>query len=471
MIQVWDHVVSVLRLTAFDQSQADHSGQEYDVRRQVDIKQENNKYISSQQVGHLKSYADAERGIGSKYHHHRITYKEEGNSLNSWKPIQGHKITDSFQSRYKRTTSNPLNSGEATHKRPTLIVSQVHDASELTRHQVLDNVKVNSADNGQLSPSGKEELYSKGKDSKWEKQSKSDSEDDTENKHLRHNNFASGAINLAVPANEQVKDEPLHISLYHSTNDPQALHQKNTNPIYNQKQNFAAPKHRPSNGKGSYNRDKYDVRKKLEEGLPNRFSQRIHNENENAVNSAGTEDMFNKVNDPDKREIHRETGLNDDNGDWEHGFEDAVADNEEMESNPYDTIHNRQNPFAYEYMPQDFRDEEELKDNRHVYDKDGGDENYDTTYDYAHKIQDTLKSGGSNIGRQAICQHKDDGVQRNLNQAKIKDGTRYYKRGSSSTSSENGTEDDKETEYIIQSRTEHLKDRLKRKMASNMDQN
>jgi hypothetical protein len=46
--------------------------------------------------------------------HHRITYKQEGNSPNSWKPIRGHKMTDSFKSRYKMTTSNPLRSGEDT---------------------------------------------------------------------------------------------------------------------------------------------------------------------------------------------------------------------------------------------------------------------------------------------------------------------------------------------------------------------
>jgi hypothetical protein len=363
--------------------------------------------------------------------------------------------------------SNPLNSGEATYKRPTLIVSQ-DDASKLTRHQVLDNIKVNTADKMQLSPSRKEKLYSKETDSKWEKQSKCDSEVDTENKHFRHNIFVSGAINLDAPANEQVKDEPLHISLYHSTNDAQALHQRNTNPIYNQKENFAAPKHRPSNGEDTYNKDKYDAHKKMEEGLPNRFSRMIHNENEDAINSANTEDMFNKANDPDKSEIHQETGLSVGNGDWEHGFEETVADNEEMEGNPYDTMHDGQNPFAYEYMPQDFKDEEESDDKKHVYDKDGGDENYDTMYDYAHKIQETFKSGGSNMGQQAIYQQKVDGVQRNQNEAKIKEGRRY-KHGSSSTPYENGTEDDKETEYIIQSRIEDLKDRIKRKMASNMD--
>jgi hypothetical protein len=46
--------------------------------------------------------------------HHRITYKKERNSPNSWKPIRGRKITDSFKSRYKMTTSNPLSSGKDT---------------------------------------------------------------------------------------------------------------------------------------------------------------------------------------------------------------------------------------------------------------------------------------------------------------------------------------------------------------------
>lgn len=329
----------------------------------------------------------------------------------------------------------------------------------------MNNVKVNSAEKRQLSPSGKEELYSKGIDSELEKQSKSDSEEDTENKHFRHNNFASGAVNRVVPANERVKDEPLYISLFHSTNDAQTLHQKDTNHIYNQKKNFADPKHRPSNGKGTYNKEQ------MEEGLHNRFSRRIHNKNENAINSASSEDMFKEANDHDISEIHQETGLNDVNRVWVHGFEETVADNEEKESNPYDTAHGRQNPFAYGYMPQDFEDEEESNDNRHMYDKDGGDENYDTTNDYAHKIQESLKSGGSNIGLQAVYQQQDDGVQRNLNQAKIKGDTRYYKRGNSSISSENGTKDNEETEYIIQSRIEGLKDRIKRKMTNDIDQN
>ncbi|XP_023725683.1 uncharacterized protein LOC111874419 isoform X2 [Cryptotermes secundus] len=200
-----------MMLTAFDQSKAEHSRQDYEVRRQDDIKEENNKYIYSQEVGHLKSSTVAEK---------------EGD-----------------------------------------------DASELTRRQVLNNIKVNSANKRQLSPSTKEELYSKGIDSRLEKQSKSESEEDTENKHFRHNNFASVAVNLAFPANEQVKDEPLYISLYRSTSDAQTLHQKDTNHIYNQKQNFAYPKHRPSNGKVTYNKEQ------MEEGLRvhNRFSRRIHN--------------------------------------------------------------------------------------------------------------------------------------------------------------------------------------------------
>lgn len=383
----------------------------------------------------IKEAVSPDKEINSDYP--RITYKKEGNSSNSWKPIRGHKMTDSFQSRYKMMNSNPLNSGEAIHKRPTLIVSQGDDASELTRHQIPDT----------------------------------SSEEDTENEHFRHNNFASGARNLAAPANEKVKDEPLHISLYHSTNDAQAIHLKNTNPFYNQKQNFAAPKYRQFNDQGAYNTDKYDAHKMMEERLPNRFRKMIHNKNEDAIKSASTGDMFSRANGPD---IHQETDLNDDNGEWEHGLEETLANNEEMESNPYDTINDQQNSFAHEYMPQDFKDEEESDDNRHAYDKDGGDENYDTTYDNAHKIQETLKSDGSNIGRHAIYQTEDDGVHQNFNQvaysAKMKDGTRYYKRSSSSTSSENETEDNKETENIIQSRIEDLKDRIRRKMNSNIDE-
>lgn len=46
--------------------------------------------------------------------HHRITYKEESNSPNSWKPIRAHKIVNAFKSRYRTTTSNPLSPGEET---------------------------------------------------------------------------------------------------------------------------------------------------------------------------------------------------------------------------------------------------------------------------------------------------------------------------------------------------------------------
>jgi hypothetical protein len=51
MIQVYNHIISFLRATTSDQSQAEHSGHEYEVRRQVDIKQENNKYIYNQKKG------------------------------------------------------------------------------------------------------------------------------------------------------------------------------------------------------------------------------------------------------------------------------------------------------------------------------------------------------------------------------------------------------------------------------------
>jgi hypothetical protein len=149
-----DHVVSLHRATASYQSQAEHSGHE--VRKQVAINQKTNKYIPSEQFGHLKSQsAVAERGMGYKHQvadlestdldvayddtiqkmpshsrmkkapspdtysskvqqnspdQHGITYRVEGNSLKSWKPIHGHKITGSFKWRHEMSTSKPLNS-------------------------------------------------------------------------------------------------------------------------------------------------------------------------------------------------------------------------------------------------------------------------------------------------------------------------------------------------------------------------
>jgi hypothetical protein len=133
---------------------------------------------------------------------------------------------------------------------------------------------------------------------------------------------------------------------------------------------------------------------------------------------------------------------------------------------------------AYKDKRQDSEEEEESSDNGQVYDEDGdeegddGDNDYDDIEnDYASKIQKTLKSDGSNTGLQAIYEREDDGVPTFLNQvpypANTKDGTRSYEHGSSSRSSENGTEDNERTENIIQSRIDHLKERIKREMARN----
>jgi hypothetical protein len=161
----------------------------------------------------------------------------------------------------------------------------------------------------------------------------------------------------------------------------------------------------------------------------------------------------------------------------EHGFEDTLADNEEMESSSDDTIYDRegQDSFAYEDMPQDSEDEEESDDNRHMYDEEDGDDggNGDIGNDYAPEIQETRMSDGSKTGLKDIYQQKDDGVQRVLNKvprpSKTEDGTRSYNRGSSSRSSESGTEDYERTQNIIQSRIDHLKDIIKRQMATNFD--
>jgi hypothetical protein len=358
MTQEWDHVVSVHRLTAFDQSKAEHSRQDYDIKKDPRIKETLSPY--KQNSGN----------------HHKITYKVGGSS---WKPIHGHKINDFFPSRHKIKTSGQLNSAEAAHKIPTLFASQSKDSSELTRHQVLANRKVNPAYKKQLSPSRKAELHSQDKDSKWKEQSKSDSDEHNGNKHFRQkSNTVSDARNHAALANGEEKDEPLHITLYSCIGDTQALQQENSsNPIYNQKKNFAASKHRPSENKYTYNKENYDARKRMAERLPNRFSKMINNKNKATIKSASTQNMHNKINYPDKTKIHQEKDLSDDGAAEEHELEETLADNEEMENNLYDTLHDRQNPSAFEHIPQDSEDEEESSDNSHVYDKYGGDENYD----------------------------------------------------------------------------------------------
>jgi hypothetical protein len=348
-IQVWDHIVSVHRLTAFDQSRAEYSRQDYDFRKDPRIKETLSPYKQN------------------NANHHKIT-NNVGRS--SWKPIHGHKINEFFPSRYKIKTSGPLNSGEAAHKIPAFFASRSKDASELTRHQVLANRKVNSAYKRQLSPSRKAELHSQHIGYKWKEQSKSA---DTRNRHFRQSNTVLDARNQSASANEEVKDEPLHITLYSSIDDTQALQQKNSNPIYNLKQNFAASEHRPSDKRGTNNKENYDARKRMAERLPNRFSKMEYTKSEDAIKSANTKNMHNKINCPCKTKIHQENNLNDDSTDGEHGLEKTLEDNEEMENNLYDTLHDRQNPSAYEDMSQDYEDEEESDDNSHVYDKYGGD--------------------------------------------------------------------------------------------------
>jgi hypothetical protein len=73
----------------------------------------------------------------------------------------------------------------------------------------------------------------------------------------------------------------------------------------------------------------------------------------------------------------------------------------------------------------------------------------DIKNDFARKSQGILKSGDSSTGQQAVHQQKDDEVKRILNKveyfAKIKNGTRNYKHGSSSRSSENDVDGCKRT--------------------------
>jgi hypothetical protein len=59
------------------------------------------------------SVTDSSKVQQNSSNQHGITYKVEGKSLKSWKPIHGHKITGSFKPRYEMTTSKPLNSEDA----------------------------------------------------------------------------------------------------------------------------------------------------------------------------------------------------------------------------------------------------------------------------------------------------------------------------------------------------------------------
>jgi hypothetical protein len=168
----------------------------------------------------------------------------------------------------------------------------------------------------------------------------------------------------------------------------------------------------------------------------------------------------------------------------EYGLEGTVADNEEMENNTDDTIHDKevQNPYAYEDMPQDSEDEEISDDIRHMYGEDCGDgddeeeedDDDDIENDFAPEIQENLMSNGSNSGLQAIYPQK-NAVPRVLNQvpypAKTEYTTRCYKHGSSCKSSENGTENNERTQNIVQSRIDYLKDNIKRHMANHNSSN
>lgn len=535
MITSMGSYCSVYRLTAFHQSQAEHSKQDYDVIRQVDIKKENNNYVSSQQVG--QSSAVVEQDLDSKYqgldaaydathqnnkpldngkrrtkdtyedtfrgsegiksessgfhnphynlplqrkmskkyaeigenkgsflssnnqvssnkfqglqqpantagilearkdqgiketlfpdkqnspNHYKITHKVGGSS---WKPIPGHNVPDSFPSQYKIMIPSPLRSKEATHERP--------------------------------------EPHSQDFDSKWNEHSN----EDTGNKHFRQSNTDSGARNHAATEREELKDEPLHITLYSSVGDTQALLHSNSNSIYNPKQNFTASKHSPSDN-DTYNKDKFDAHKIMQERFYNRFSKMVFNTKEGSRKSANSENMHNKISYPDNTVIHQETDLSDYSGNEERGIQETLADNEEIEHNLYDTIYDQQNPSQFADMPQDSKDEEESDDNSQLYDKYAGDESYDTKYGYASKTQETLKSDGSNIGQQ-----KQTDLSKVLYTSKIKDVKRCSECDSSSLSGENWAEDNRETRNIIRSRIENLKDRIKTKMVSYMDQN
>jgi hypothetical protein len=168
-------------------------------------------------------------------------------------------------------------------------------------------------------------------------------------------------------------------------------------------------------------------------------------------------------------------------------------------SNP---INSREDIFAYKDKPQDFEEEEDSYGNRQAFGDDSGDgdedyddidndyastiqktlmsddsgdgdEDYDDIdNDYASTIKKTLKSDGKSIGLQEIYQQKDDSVQRYFNHvpypANFKGGTRNYKHGHSSRSSEDGTEESERTQNIIQSRIGPLKESIKREMPRNI---
>jgi hypothetical protein len=174
---------------------------------------------------------------------------------------------------------------------------------------------------------------------------------------------------------------------------------------------------------------------------------------------------------------------------------------ETTNSNPFNY---REDILAYKDKPQDFKEEEDSYGNRQEFGDDSGDEDYDDIdndyanniensekktlksddsgdgdedyddidNDYASKIKKALKSDGNSIGLQEIYQQKDDSVQKYLNHvpypANIKDGTISYEHGHSSRYSENGTEENERTQNIIQSRIDHLKERIKREMARNI---
>jgi hypothetical protein len=81
VIKVCDYVITVLRTTACDQSQAEHSRHESEVRRHVDIKQENNKDISSQQVGkmiHNKKNEDAIKSVITEGKYNKVNDPNKG---------------------------------------------------------------------------------------------------------------------------------------------------------------------------------------------------------------------------------------------------------------------------------------------------------------------------------------------------------------------------------------------------------
>jgi hypothetical protein len=155
----------------------------------------------------------------------------------------------------------------------------------------------------------------------------------------------------------------------------------------------------------------------------------------------------------------------------EYGLEETVADAGETESNLDEIIHDGHNSYVYEEKPQDSEHEEVLEDNRDIYNdethKDG------ILNNFPPEIQETFKSDGSITGLQAIYQRKET-THRVLNQvtypSKTEDGTRNYKHGSSSRSSENVSENNEKTQNIIRLRINNLKAKIKQELASKFDQ-